>query len=50
MPAPVPRIVGFGSHVNVERLQAAREAGCDQAMARSAFVDGAAGLSRCGRR
>jgi len=38
MPAPVPRIVGFGAHVNVERLRAAREAGADQAMARSAFV------------
>ena len=33
-----PRIVGFGSHVQVERLQAAKAAGCDQAMARSAFV------------
>ena len=32
------RIVGFGAHVNVERLRAAREAGADQAMARSAFV------------
>ena len=33
-----PRIVGFGAHVNVERLAAARDAGCDQALARSAFV------------
>lgn len=32
------RIIGFGSHVNVDRLQAAKEAGCDQALARSAFV------------
>lgn len=32
------RIVGYGSHVNVERLKAARDAGCDHAMARSAFV------------
>jgi CheY-like chemotaxis protein len=38
MPAPVPRIVAFGAHVNVDRLRAAREAGADQAMARSAFV------------
>ena len=33
-----PRIIGFGSHVNVDRLQAAKQAGCDQALARSAFV------------
>jgi CheY-like chemotaxis protein len=33
-----PRIVGFGSHVHVERLQDAKTAGCDQAMARSGFV------------
>jgi len=32
------KIVGFGSHVNTERLQAARAAGCDRPMARSAFV------------
>lgn len=38
MPAPVPRIVAFGAHVNVDRLRAAREAGADQVMARSAFV------------
>ena len=33
------RIIGFGSHVNVERLEAAKQAGCDQALARSAFVN-----------
>ena len=33
------RIIGFGSHVNVERLEAAKLAGCDQALARSAFVN-----------
>jgi CheY-like chemotaxis protein len=33
------RIIAFGSHVNVERLEAARQAGCDQALARSAFVN-----------
>ena len=38
LPAPAPRIIGFGAHVNVARLQAAREAGADQALARSAFV------------
>ena len=31
------RFVGFGAHVNVERLQAARDAGCE-ALARSSFV------------
>jgi len=44
MPAPVPRIVAFGAHVNVDRLRAAREAGADQAMARSAFVVALPGL------
>lgn len=29
--------VGFGSHVDRELLQAARAAGCDQVLARSAF-------------
>ena len=38
------RIVGFGSHVNVERLEAAKQAGCDQALARSAFVNSLPGL------
>jgi len=33
------RIIGFGSHVNVERLEAAKQAGCNQALARSAFVN-----------
>jgi DNA-binding NarL/FixJ family response regulator len=33
------RIIGFGSHVNVERLEAAKQAGADQALARSAFVN-----------
>ena len=35
---PRVRIVAFGSHVNVDRLQAAKQAGSDQALARSAFV------------
>jgi DNA-binding NarL/FixJ family response regulator len=35
---PATRMIGFGAHVNVERLQAARDAGCDEAIARSAFV------------
>ena len=41
---PGPRIIAFGAHVNVERLNAAREAGADQAMARSAFVAALPGL------
>jgi DNA-binding response OmpR family regulator len=32
-----PRIVAFGSHVHVERLAAAREAGCDDVMSRGQF-------------
>jgi DNA-binding NarL/FixJ family response regulator len=32
-----PRVIGFGSHVNVELLKAAREAGCDLVMPRSQF-------------
>jgi CheY-like chemotaxis protein len=31
-------LVGFASHVHGERLQEAREAGCDRVMARSGFV------------
>ena len=30
-----PRFVGFGSHVDVETLQAARRAGCDSVMPRN---------------
>jgi CheY-like chemotaxis protein len=44
MPSPAPRIIAFGAHVNVDRLRAAREAGADQAMARSAFVVALPGL------
>ncbi len=33
-----PRFVGFGSHVDVEILKAARAAGCDLVMPRSQFV------------
>jgi DNA-binding NarL/FixJ family response regulator len=32
------KLIGFGSHVHVERLVEAREAGIDVAMARSGFV------------
>jgi DNA-binding response OmpR family regulator len=34
------RVVGFGSHVDVTRLKAARAAGCDEVLPRSAFFDG----------
>lgn len=32
------QLVGFASHVHADRLQAAREAGCDRTLARSGFV------------
>lgn len=34
----MPRVTAFGSHVDAERLKAAREAGCDLVLARSLFV------------
>jgi CheY-like chemotaxis protein len=34
----MPRIVAFGSHVDAAGLQAARAAGCDVVLPRSAFV------------
>ena len=37
--APRPTIVGFGSHVDVATLKAARDAGCDVVWPRSKFVD-----------
>ena len=33
------RVVGFGSHVDVARLKAARAAGCDEVLPRSAFFE-----------
>ena len=33
------RVTAYGSHVDVERLKAARAAGCDLVLPRSAFVD-----------
>jgi PleD family two-component response regulator len=33
------RTLGFVSHVQVDRIAAAREAGIDEVLARSAFVD-----------
>jgi DNA-binding response OmpR family regulator len=35
--ATAPRIVAFCSHVHVEKLAAAREAGCDTVMSRGQF-------------
>ncbi len=35
----MPRVIGFGSHVDVETLKAARKAGCDQVMPRSQFSE-----------
>jgi DNA-binding NarL/FixJ family response regulator len=34
-----PRVVAYGSHVDVETLRAARAAGCDPVMPRSQFVE-----------
>jgi hypothetical protein len=34
------RVIGFGSHVDVARLKAARAAGCDEVLPRSVFFDG----------
>jgi AmiR/NasT family two-component response regulator len=37
---PGPMVVGFGSHVDSARLKAARQAGCDEVLPRSAFFEG----------
>jgi CheY-like chemotaxis protein len=37
--APMPRVVAYGSHVDAAGLRAAREAGCDVVLPRSAFVE-----------
>jgi DNA-binding response OmpR family regulator len=34
----MPRIVAYGSHVNTELLQAARDAGCDVVLSRGQFT------------
>ena len=33
------RVVGYGSHVDAARLKAARKAGCDEVLPRSAFFE-----------
>jgi CheY-like chemotaxis protein len=35
--SPAPRVIAFGSHVAVDRLDEARTAGCDDVMPRSRF-------------
>jgi DNA-binding NarL/FixJ family response regulator len=35
----LPRIIGYGSHVDVATLKAARQAGLDRVMPRSQFVE-----------
>jgi len=34
------RVVGYGAHVDASRLKAARKAGCDEVLPRSAFFEG----------
>jgi CheY-like chemotaxis protein len=34
------KVVAFGSHIDAPRLKAARQAGCDEVLPRSAFFDG----------
>jgi len=36
---PSPQVIAYGSHVAVDVLRAAREAGCDRVMPRSQFVE-----------
>lgn len=36
---PGVRLIAYGSHVDAERLKAARQAGCDRVMPRSQFVE-----------
>lgn len=44
--APSPHVVAFGSHVDSDRLKAARDAGADRVLARSAFTDRLAEILR----
>lgn len=34
------KLIGFGPHVDAARLKAARQAGCDEVLPRSAFFEG----------
>jgi hypothetical protein len=40
------RVIGYGSHVDAARLKAARKAGCDEVLPRSAFFEGLEGKLR----
>ena len=46
--AAAPTIVAFGPHVHAERLEAARQAGCDTVISRGQFFAGIDGLLRSG--
>lgn len=35
----IPHVIAYGSHVQVEALRAARQAGCDRVMPRSQFFE-----------
>ncbi len=37
--SPLPRLVAYGSHVDAATLRAARDAGCNIVLPRSAFVE-----------
>ncbi len=36
---PSPRVIAFGPHVHVEKLKAARTAGCDEVLTRGQFYE-----------
>jgi hypothetical protein len=40
------KVIGYGSHVDAARLKAARKAGCDEVLPRSAFFEGLEGKLR----
>jgi hypothetical protein len=40
------KVVGYGSHVDAARLKAARKAGCDEVLPRSAFFEALEGKLR----
>ncbi len=44
--SPTPRIIAFGPHVHAAKLNAAREAGCDQVLSRGQFLPNVAEVIR----
>lgn len=48
--ADAPRIVAFGPHVHKERLDAARQAGCDEVLSRGEFFARAAEVLKAARK